>query len=161
MKFVTLRLPSELPSWCFCEKGLGEEYICKIEWNDELLEALGKDFDPVPDIKEELNCWGFGYVGWISTNFRIKKDCYLSDLNLTFPEGIPFRSVLPSIVVNQKYCFVINFEILNKKQQGWAKYAYEGDKVPVALYALLAVNNLAAVPVDLVEEIKQPALTTA
>jgi hypothetical protein len=153
MKFVALQLPNELPSWCSCQKGLGEEYICKIDWNDELLEVLGEDFDPVPDIQEELNCLGFGYVGWISTNFKIKDDCYLSDLNLTFPEGIPFKSVLPSLVVNGEYCFVINLSILNKRQISWVRYAYEADKIPVVLNALLQVKNLALVPVDLVEEI--------
>jgi hypothetical protein len=153
MRFVALQLPNELPSWCSCQKGLGEEYICKIDWNKELLETFKGDFNPTIDIQGLLECLGFGYVSWLSTNLKVKDDCYLSDLNLIFPQGIPFTNVLPSVFVNGKYCFLINLLILDDKQKRWVKYAYEANKVPIVFNALLQVKNIAIVPADLVDEI--------
>jgi hypothetical protein len=160
MKFVCCQIPTDLPEWVTVERESISardgrfNYLCRIDWcNEELMETVDGDFDSPIIIDDLLNELGFRAVRWRQIKTRVQDGCYLDGLNKIFPGGIPFRSLLPSISVNHKLCYVINFLSLSKKRKRQVMDVYKGDKTPIQLWALMSSRDLAAVPCDLVEEL--------
>jgi hypothetical protein len=100
-----------------------------------------------------LDGLGFQNVEWLDVKFKVKDNCYLRGLNSIFPGGIPMMSCFPSLFVQDKPCFEVEWQGKPNQILALVVNVYKGDEVPFSLWAALSFFNTIPIPADLVEEL--------